>query len=58
MVFDPEDVESELFRRSVIEMIKDWSAYDEDCRHKAAQFTEQRVLGNILKGINALIKEK
>lgn len=55
MAFDPQDVESELFLRRVIQMVDDWPSYKEICRLKAGQFTEERVLGQIQAGIEALM---
>lgn len=55
IAFDPQDVESEAFIHRLLALIEDSASYREACRHKAEQFTEQRVLGQIQAGIESLI---
>lgn len=55
IAFAPEEVDSEAFIGKLIDLIEDSSEYREACRHKAEQFTEERVLGQIQAGIESLI---
>lgn len=55
LAFDPKDVESDSFLRRVLGVVEGGASYYADCRHKAEQFTEERVLGQIQAGIKSLI---
>ncbi|MES1935625.1 hypothetical protein C27AD_04702 [Salinisphaera hydrothermalis C27AD] len=57
LVFDPEDLDSDEFLRTVLRLIGDSAAYAESCRVKAGKFTEDRVLGEIHSGIRALMRD-
>lgn len=54
IAFDPQDVESDAFIDRLQALLGESTSYREACRHKAEQFTEDRVLGHIQAGIESL----
>ena len=58
LVFGPEDLNSEEFLLGVLRLIDNSTAYADGCRLKAGQFTEERVLGEMQSGIEALIHDR
>ena len=55
IAFAPQEVDSETFICSLINLIEDSASYHKACCNKAEQFTEDRVLGRIQAGIESLI---
>jgi len=55
LAFDPDEVASDDFVQRVLELIERHGDYRAHCIEKASLFSEERVLGDICRGIQSLL---